>query len=297
MTTQGEELTPVLPVLVDDRRFLVTARAVIEVIAGAPWTAIPGAMDEAPGVAFWKGAPLAIVDLVALTGDLPVLSPAAPRKRLLVVETGAGIVGVPADDAREVVLARTRTDSTGSSLEVVDIGARVGAIHPDDATFVDVAGLVDRLSELAARDPAATADADRVRPSAMTPDAVSTFLVVARGCTHWAIPAFQVERMVPDADAPLGPASDDLLDLLRTAAPDDDSTASPVAPKVLIVAGSARFAMRVSGQIAFRQVRHSDIRAVPRVLRTSRVRRTISGLVEAEGHRTLVVLDLAGLAS
>jgi chemotaxis signal transduction protein len=76
----------------------LSARQVVEFSTDPPVTVIPGAHPALPGVAVWRGEPVAILDLGLALG---LSTRPAPCRRLLMVQVdrSVGLVAIPTGDA------------------------------------------------------------------------------------------------------------------------------------------------------------------------------------------------------
>lgn len=101
-TPQGAVGQALLSLHVQGLEVAVHADTVREILGERPWVALPGARDEVPGVVVWAGRALAVLDLARFHPGLRALAPGEVRSRLLLLETVAGALALPADRVSEV---------------------------------------------------------------------------------------------------------------------------------------------------------------------------------------------------
>ncbi|WP_439630312.1 chemotaxis protein CheW [Gemmata sp.] len=82
----------------------VPVEAVAEVYDPDPGSRVPGAADHARELVVWRGRPLVVIDALRWVG-LPAAAPGS--RRVVVVRTGSGAVGVPAGAAAQILPAST----------------------------------------------------------------------------------------------------------------------------------------------------------------------------------------------
>lgn len=93
----------VVPIRLGRTWLLVHAESVREFLASTRWLSVPGSTPLMPGVMTWRGRAIPVVDLPRSLG-VGVITPTEHRSRVLVVQHAVGVVAVPVDGAREVVM-------------------------------------------------------------------------------------------------------------------------------------------------------------------------------------------------
>jgi chemotaxis signal transduction protein len=133
----------IVPVRLNGMWVAVPAEAVQEVVGRRPWTAIPTAPPDIPGVLPWRGRAIALVDLGRVTG-LGALSANETRARHVVLQLSGCTMALPVDAVREVQLvadehlrAAEATQMRFSPSEIVLDGAPI--------PLIDVSELVRAL--------------------------------------------------------------------------------------------------------------------------------------------------------
>ena len=92
----------VIPARAGSRWIAFEALAVQEILGQRPWTTIPYAAPETPGVLVWRGRAVAVLDIGRLLGG-----PAPPRSgdsasRTIVAQSRSCTLAIPVDLVREV---------------------------------------------------------------------------------------------------------------------------------------------------------------------------------------------------
>lgn len=91
-----------LPIELERRRFLVEARLIREILGESEWIALPRAEARLPGILVWNGRALPLFDLAhALELSPGTSSPV--RRRTVIASVEGELLGLPVDEAREVL--------------------------------------------------------------------------------------------------------------------------------------------------------------------------------------------------